>query len=50
MLKRNNSLTLRLSKLDIRLVDKFLSLNISKEDEKKFDQFEKKETMSQLTS
>jgi hypothetical protein len=48
MLKRKNSLSLMVSKLDTRLIDKFLNLNISKEDLKKFDEMEKKEMIAEL--
>lgn len=49
MLKRKNSLSLLVSKLDTRLIDKFLNLNISKEDLKKFDEQEKREMIAELT-
>ncbi len=49
MLKRKNSLSLMVSKLDTRLIDKFLNLNISKEDLKKFDEQEKREIVAELT-
>lgn len=49
MLKRKNSLSLMVSKLDTRLIDKFLNLNISKEDLKKFDEQEKREMIAELT-
>jgi len=37
------------AKLDTRLIDKFLSLNISKEDLKKFDEQEKREMIAEMT-
>ncbi len=49
MLKRKNSLSLMVAKLDTRLIDKFLSLNISKEDLKKFDEQEKREMIAEMT-
>lgn len=48
MLRKKNSLSLMVSKLDTRLIDKFLSLNISKEDLKKFDELENKEMIAEL--
>lgn len=49
MLKRKSSLSLMVSKLDTRIIDKFLNLNISKEDLKKFDEQEKREMIAELT-
>jgi len=49
MLQRKNSLSLMVSKLDTRLIDKFLNMNISKEDLKKFDEQEKREMIAELT-
>jgi phage-related protein len=37
------------SQLDTRLIEKFLNLNISKEDLRKFDEQEKREIIAELT-
>jgi len=49
MMKKKNSLSLMVSKLDTRIIEKFLNLNISKEDLKKFEEQEKREMIGQLT-
>lgn len=49
MLKRRNSLSLLVSKLDTRIIDKFLNMEILKEDLKKFDELEKKEMVANLS-
>ena len=49
MLKRRNSLSLLVTKLDTRIIDKFLNMEILKEDLRKFDELEKKEMVANLS-
>ena len=48
-LKRTNSLGLMVSKLDTKVIDKFLNLQISKSDLDKFDEMEKREMLLEIT-
>jgi hypothetical protein len=48
-LQRKNSIGLMVSKLDTKLIDKFLNLQIKKSDLDKFDEMEKREMLKELT-
>ena len=47
--RRKNSLGLMVSKLDTKVIDKFLNLQIRKSDLDKFDEMEKREMLQELT-
>ena len=48
-LRSTNSLGLMVSKLDTKVIDKFLNLQIKKSDLDKFDEKEKREMLQHLT-
>jgi hypothetical protein len=48
-LQRKNSIGLFVSKLDTKVIDKFLNLQIKKSDLDKFDEMEKREILKELT-
>lgn len=48
MLRRKSSLGMMVSKLDTKVIDKFLNLQIKKSDLDKFDESEKKEMLQEI--